>query len=44
VLEPPTFQINFRPITDQALQRTWTKLLGLVSSEMLQGAAEAETA
>ena len=31
------------PHFDQALQRAWTKLLGLVSGEMLQGATEVET-
>ena len=32
------------PQFDQALRRAWTKLLGLVSGEMLRGAAEADTA
>ena len=32
------------PRFDKALERIWTKLLGLLSGEMLHGAAEAETA
>ena len=32
------------PRFNKALERIWTKLLGLLSSEMLEGAAEAETA
>jgi hemoglobin-like flavoprotein len=38
-----TLQEFAGPRFDQNLQQAWTRLLGLVSSEMLHGAAQAET-